>query len=272
MEYTMEELIPIVNKLIKKYTSNESTSVTYDTARMIMAAVLYCINENVEFDALVYENIPPSEVMYNKGYEIVISKVYEAKKIYEEIVRDFEDYGCENYRDTVVKGMPAFFEKYDPKFCPQNHILMLDYPLLYGKPNLCGVDLILEYLKGIQTEKEFLVCFSKYAVKNVLASIISEYKELFFDNICEAVLFRAVNCLIVDKNVKRLELDSVDYEEIRDYFQFDDVEKIQDKVNGLINIIMNGLEIKTEYFGKASKDYAVMVSTALNNGSSFQFY
>ena len=45
MNYEMEELLPIVGKLAGQYTSNESGSVTYETANQLMGAVIYCIRE-----------------------------------------------------------------------------------------------------------------------------------------------------------------------------------------------------------------------------------
>lgn len=45
MTYKMEELLPVVGKLAEKYTSFESTSVTYEKAEQLMGAVLYCIRE-----------------------------------------------------------------------------------------------------------------------------------------------------------------------------------------------------------------------------------
>ena len=45
MRYEMEELVPIVAKLAKRYTSGESTSITYEKAQQLMEAVLYSINE-----------------------------------------------------------------------------------------------------------------------------------------------------------------------------------------------------------------------------------
>lgn len=45
MNYEMEELLPIVAKLAERYTSKESTSVSYECAQRLMDAVLYCINQ-----------------------------------------------------------------------------------------------------------------------------------------------------------------------------------------------------------------------------------
>ena len=41
----MEELVPIVGKLAEKYTSFESTSISYEKAEQLMGAVLYSIHE-----------------------------------------------------------------------------------------------------------------------------------------------------------------------------------------------------------------------------------
>ena len=48
MEYQMEELLPLVTALTEKFTSKESSSVTYETAQMLMEAVLFCIQEYEE--------------------------------------------------------------------------------------------------------------------------------------------------------------------------------------------------------------------------------
>lgn len=45
MKYEIEELVPIVAELAKKYTGYESTSITYEKAEQLMGAVLYCIQE-----------------------------------------------------------------------------------------------------------------------------------------------------------------------------------------------------------------------------------
>ena len=47
--FSMEELLPIVAELAEKYTSGESSSVTYERAQGLMQAVLYCINELFDY-------------------------------------------------------------------------------------------------------------------------------------------------------------------------------------------------------------------------------
>lgn len=193
MEYRMEKLIPIVAELTERYTSKESSSVSYDTANALMEAVLYCMDECIRNGQGMTDpgHLPGENLLYRQGAALVIQKTYKAKQIYEAILPTFEDYGCMNYRDTVLKGMPEFFVRYDPVFFPGRHLLTLDYPLLCGNPGLRGIDLILEYLKGIWIESCFLNSFDRRSVRNLLEQISPDYEELYLDNICSPVLLHA---------------------------------------------------------------------------------
>ena len=198
MNYEMEELLPIVAELADKYTSKESTSIPYETAQMLMGAVIYCIREywrDEESKAGIIAadggNLPDARLAYEKGYELVLKKTRLAKALYDEIIADFEDYGCRNYSDTIRLGMPQFFLRYDARFSPQDHLLTLDYPCMGGPIQESGVDLIFEYLKKIREEQRILETFEPEEVREILEEVCPEYEELFFDNICEAVLRRS---------------------------------------------------------------------------------
>ena len=57
--------------------------------------------------------------------------------------------------------MPAFFIAYDARFRPQDHLLTLDYPTVNIHREMCGIDVIYQYLCDIVVEKNFLECFAK---------------------------------------------------------------------------------------------------------------
>ena len=128
-KFTMEELVPIVAGLTEKYTSKESSSITVETARQLMGAVLYCMEQEPETAAgnlsPVALELDPQET-YERGCQIVLDKVKSCRKLWEDICRDFFSYGNRTYQETVIDGMREFFRWYDPKFCPQNEILTLD--------------------------------------------------------------------------------------------------------------------------------------------------
>lgn len=192
-----EEILTILEKLMKAYTSAQSTSVSYETAQMLMEAIQYCIREYYLEKAeaggeqeteglLTVENIPVTQ-LYKEGYEAVLNKVYRAKAIYERLILNFEDYGCRHYRDTILKEIPKFFLYYDPKFCPQNSVLTLDYPVEEDLKDLCGADRIYRYLQCVEREQEELSKLPGERVAACLGEICPKYEELFLDNILSTV-------------------------------------------------------------------------------------
>lgn len=91
MKYEMEELIPLVGWLAQKYTSGESTSVTYEKAEQLMEAVLYCIREaerETEYAVAAPERMT-AEKIYHIGAEAVERKTKTALKLYHQILPEF---------------------------------------------------------------------------------------------------------------------------------------------------------------------------------------
>ena len=289
LEADMEQIMPIVANLADKYTSKESSSVSYEVAAMLTEAVVYTVEEcfdrgnssevgaKEKGENLIAQDfeIKNLNVFYEKGKDIICRKVYEAKDLYEKIIENFQDYGCINYRDTVLKGFPAFFTKYDYKFQPQNHILSLDYPSLIRNEDLTGIDLILQYLKSIYIEVEFLKKFSTTSVRQcVMEGAAGESPQVFLKyymgNICEAVLWRAVCCAIADKPVQELCLEQQDWGDIEFFFEGDSVQKAQQKIEMIIKMLVQRLEnteeasvIISEYFCGIAHEYAVRMMNRL---------
>jgi hypothetical protein len=273
MEYSIEELIPIVDKLAGKYTSNESSSVTYETAKMLMEAVLYCIEEyrkDSGQELAVNEKLDAA-IAYQHGYDMVIAKVYKAKEIYEYILEEFNDYQCRNCSDTIIKGIPAFFINYDPKFKPQDHLLTLDYPAMIPLNALCGVDAIYRYLCNIKTEWDFLSAFPAERIEYLLERIITDYKNLYFDNISYAVLLTCLGCIVAEKPVGMLELQTNALKLIQSHFAGDNTEKAEQKIRMLISqLVRNGFSGNSEmeeYFLNTSNDYAVRIVNGIRHHS-----
>lgn len=278
LEADMEQIMPIVANLADKYTSKESSSVSYEVATMLTEAVVYTVEEcfdepgtEANGRGLLVQNQETGDMalFYERGKDIICRKVYEAKDLYEKIIENFQDYGCVNYRDTILKGLPAFFTKYDYKFQPQNHILSLDYPSLIQNEDLTGIDLILQYLKGIYIEAEFLSKFSPMAVRQcVMESAAGESPQVFLKyymgNLCEVVLWRAVCCAIADRPVQELCLEQEDWRDIEFFFEGDSMQKAQQKIKAIIKLLIQRLgdteeasAIISEYFCGIAHEYAV---------------
>lgn len=190
MDYQMEELLPVVSELAQKYAGYESTSITYEKAQSLMEAVLFCLNEYntsyMNMNSLVYKDIPVTE-QYNIGVKLLYEKVENIREIFNKISLQFEDFGVKCLYDTVQKGIPQFLKWYDIRFCPQDTILTLDYPLLIDLSSLSGADAVYEYIRAIRAEQIFLRALDRNYITSVLEIYDSEYREMI-ENICSIVL------------------------------------------------------------------------------------
>ena len=184
----MEELIPMVAKLAEQYTAGESTSISYERAEQLMEAVLYCIREAEESG----ENVPvkrekpsPAE-LYEIGVECVLTKVKEALRIYHEILPRFDSYGNRCLEETFQKGLPEFFRWYDVRFAPQDHMILLDYPVCKDLSQEQGIDKVYEFLLCIREEQKFLRHFPRNEILRLLRDYCEEPEDMI-ENLSDIV-------------------------------------------------------------------------------------
>lgn len=275
----MEELIPIVAELTEKYTSKESTSITYDIAKQLMNAVIYCINEVGLYKDITSLDVGNTELLTNQldtkalykyGYDLVVQKVKNTKVLYEHIFQNFNAYGNLNYYDTIIKGMPAFFVFYDPNFNPQNHILTLDYPTLKPINKLRGVDAIFQYLTYIELEQRFLKGFSENLILDLLERYHPDYEELFI-NISSIVIRNMIGYMIIGKKNEMLKIEESDYYIIKKNIQYLSVKELESNIRELIKlIIQNGYHGDSnlyKYFIADAKDFSFELLNAAENNS-----
>lgn len=275
MEYDISQLVGLTGWLSEQYTSKDVSSITYETAGMLMEAILYCIGEYEDMEqdteggaaALVKQELPDIGIAYKMGYEAVLEKVRRTREIYKALIKDFDDYGCRNYRDTITKGIPGFFVKYNAKFCPQDHILTLDYPVFggnsirRGKKQLYGVDLIYVYLQKIQEEKQFMDSFDGQAIMDLMRYVHAEYEQLYLDNLCEPVLLNALGCLIAGKPVGRLLVGRDGLVLIENYLADSCVKEIEKKIGPGIRALTRD----SSWSHNAARHYAPQIENALRH-------
>lgn len=270
MDYPMEELLPIVSELAQKYTGYESTSVTYEKAQSLMEAVLFCLNEynNSGTDNLVQSDIPVKE-QYNIGAKLLYRKVEDIRKIFNEISLQFEDFGVKCLYDTVQKGIPQFLKWYDIKFCPQNTILTLDYPLLADYSSLTGADAVYEYIRAIRLEQIFLGMFDRNYVISVLEKYNPEYRNMI-DNICSIILTNIIGHIAIKKSFHDIEFLHEEYLQLSKVFAGKSAADIETVVKELIGKVVgrfyeNDMDM-FEYLCCEANNIAVRIYTANQHG------
>lgn len=214
-----EELLQIVAELSQKYTGYESTSVTYEKAQMLMEAVLYCLEEydRSGTDSLIRKEIPVRE-KYDAGLQLVLQKAENTAGILNQLSACFEDYGVQCLYDTVQKAIPEFLKWYNARFCPQDTIIQMDYPLLADISQSKGVDTVYGYLRSIRTEQRFLHMFARDYVVQVLETYDPNYREML-DNICSIVLTNTVGHLMLQKPLAEMGFREEEYQLLAESLQ-----------------------------------------------------
>ncbi|MDO5390144.1 MAG: DUF6179 domain-containing protein [Eubacteriales bacterium] len=187
MEYELEELIPVVAELARKYTSGESTSITYERANHLMEAVLYCIHQCESGNALTGGERLTAQQAYQLGFQKVCEKTKQTQEQYNRMIGEFFGYGNENYEDTVRKAIPGFFRLYNPRFAPQETIITMDYPVLMPPDQYSGIDAIEAYLACVCLEQQFMGAFPEEYVIGILKSYQADYQSQFY-NLCRILL------------------------------------------------------------------------------------
>lgn len=203
MDYQPEELLPIVAELTAQYTSKESTSVPYTVAEQLMGAVMYCIEEyeQSQTNGLLRQVENPAKEVYVSGRQLVMEKTRLAQKLYHAILPEFHDYGNRAYHETVIEGMPQFFMKYDFRFCPQENLLTLDYPILKQFPaEMCGIDLIYAYLRVISLEQQFFKKMPEEYITFLTSSSPFDFAEAFV-NIPEIMVKNMLGCRLAERRI-----------------------------------------------------------------------
>ena len=238
----MEELVPIVGQLAGEYMGHASTSVTYETAEQLMEAVLYCVRE-AQSGNRSWRELPsqksgfrsgtsaqdksptgelsggqllPARQAYDAGRALVEEKTRTALQFYNRMLSSFVSYDNACLYDTVAKGIPEFFKWYDVRFCPQESILTLDYPVLKDLSGYQGIDRIYEFLRCVEWEQEFLGCFSEQEIVNVL-SHYSRYYRSMIENLAEIVLTALTQQMLAGSMTLRVgeELEPEEYERMK---------------------------------------------------------
>lgn len=160
------------------------------------------------------------------------------RKIFNEVSFQFEDFGVKCLYDTVQKGIPEFLKWYDIKFCPQNTILTLDYPLLIDCSSLTGADAVYQYIRAIQKEQIFLGMFDRNYIMLVLEKYDPEYEDMTA-NICSIVLTNIIGHIVIKKPFHDIDFLHEEYLQLSKVFVGKSIFDIENIVKELIEKMVN---------------------------------
>ena len=230
--YEMEELLPLLAALTRKFTSGESSSVSYERARHLMEGILYTLRIYEKEGSLVGGRKPDASEAWRIGQELLARRVQETQEKYRLVCENFQAYGNRNLQDTFVMALPGFFRLYDRKFAPQETIITMDYPVLSYASGLTGILAIDRYLDAIGAEQHFLRSFPEEYVKDILTHFQKDYRSQFF-NLGRIVLRHLLGCMLIGKRLGETTTES-DYTVLRELAEQNTEEKLRQQLLFLI--------------------------------------
>ena len=231
--YEMEKLLPLLAALTSKFTSGESSSVSYERARHLMEGILYTIRIYEKEGNLVGGGKPEATEAWRIGQKLLIRRMREVKERYQTLCGTFRDYGNRNLRDTFGMALPGFLERYDQKYAPQETIITMDYPVLSKTSGLTGILAIDQYLDAIAAEQNFLQRFPEEYVKGILVRFQKDYQSQFF-NLGRIVLRHLLGCMLIEKRLGETSVEE-DYIALRELVEQNTEEELRQQLLFLVS-------------------------------------
>ncbi len=211
---------------VNRYTDGQSSSVPSEIARELLNSIYYtlglglkaCGEPDSAVEFLLTQGV--NEV-YTKGKSVQKELLLKAKRVYQNLAGNFEDYGCLYYNLTVRKALSGFFKKYIPdsnRLFAQDIIITADYPVYYTAKPTQGIEFVKNYIEQLYCENAFCTLFSEDCVTQLLYSYDRSYKKVLF-NVFELVYTRALGRIICGEEPLSLELPSDYHQKLTSAFE-----------------------------------------------------
>ena len=208
------DLLLILAEQTDKWSKGESSSIPTEKAQDIMTSILFVIGIQLKsyqtpeqaVDVLKSE---PLKLLFENGLKLVRRKMAVSRHLQKRILDHLLDTPNVYYRSTVADGVNGFFKLYRPQFAAHEIHITADYPIFLGRPELEGIEFIEKYLRCIQAENAFCVCFAPQDIHHLLCGLTQDYRSVPL-NIFEPVLLSALGLMIQERNPKRLDLTEHD--------------------------------------------------------------
>lgn len=251
------ELVLILAEQSDKWSKGESSSIPTEKAQEIMASILFIMGIFLKSlqtpeQALDILKSKPLKDLYEEGQKLTQRKIISTRRLQKRIINNLLNTSNVFYRSTIVDGIDGFFKMYSPQFSAQEIHITVDYPVYIGRPELCGIEFIEQYLRYIDAENGFCVCFDEQDIHHLLCGLTKDYRSIPL-NIFEPVLLSALGLTMLGRSPKPLNLNSDDISILYQKFSEQSLNQIIDCLtNSLINLE------KEIMLPKNSKQYVIL--------------
>lgn len=208
------DLLAILAEQTDKWSRGKSSSIPTEKAKEIMNSVMFVIGIQLKsyqmpeqaIDMLKTESL---KQLFESGMKLVKQKMMIARRLQKRIMDNLFETPNVYYRSTIFDGINGFFKLYRPQFAAHEIHITADYPVYIGRPRLNGIEFIEQYLRCIEAENAFCICFAAKDVHHLLSGLTKDYPSVPM-NIFEPVLLSALGLSILKHDPIRLDLSKED--------------------------------------------------------------
>lgn len=241
------ELLMILAEQTDKWSRGESSSIPTEKAQDIMASVMFVIGIQLKSyqapeQAVEMLKTEPLKSLFESGLKRVRRKMDVSRYLQKRIVGSLLDTPNVYYRSTIVDGINGFFKLYRPQFTAHEIHITADYPILAGRPELNGIEFIEQYLRCIDAENAFCVCFASRNIHHLLCGLTQDYRSVPM-NLFEPVLLSALGLIMVNRHPAQLDLSKSDIGLLYQQFSGQSEHEIQDCLKKALFLLDRKMEL-----------------------------
>ena len=216
------ELFVLLAGQCDKWTRGESSSVPIETAQEIMTSILFVLSLQLKScpspeQAVVMLKSGQMKALFENGLQIVRRKMNVARRLQQKIMNNLLKTPNVFYRSTLVDGINGFFQLYRPQFAAHEIHITADYPVLAGRPELDGIEMIEQYLRCLEAENAFCTCFAPQAIHHLLCGLTQDYRSAPV-NLFEYVMLSALGLAMLKRNPRGLNLSCAEVKKLHLFF------------------------------------------------------
>jgi hypothetical protein len=174
------KLLALLARRTGLYTALDSSSVPVETAQELLTSLGFTLGLALRSSGgsakrMVTEDL---DTLYRQGVQILEERLNLGKRLFITASLGLPAIENASLRDTM-RGIRLFFRRYDLHFFAHQIPAVLDYQLSRAVPDsFLGIEYIVEYLRRLIIENDFLRRFAPDQVAGLLRSFCPDYRSL----------------------------------------------------------------------------------------------
>ena len=197
-----------------RYTMGDSSSIPIEAAHELFSSLCFTLGVDLSdpntLKSLLHDDL---EERFKLGLSSIKQKIESGKQLWQEACRGIPAIENISLRDTL-KGIGAFFERYDYRYFAHAIPCDIDYLLCHPVPEtLLGVEYVNEYLRRMIIEHDFLQRFDPQICIQLLERYCLDYKGLLI-NLFEPVATNAIGLGLIGRSAYKLTISELERQQI----------------------------------------------------------